>query len=162
MCFDCSGFVYYYFLQIGKWQALEEIKQFVAQTKHIDINQIQKIYAAEYVDFLKSEQSSRHWQPVDPLHLQHGDLIVYAMDGKNRSHSHCMLVDQILKSDDESVMLAVVDSTKTPHANDTRSPNQTGIGRGTIILYPHNGKCNSFLWGKVINHRNLFFTRIRE
>ena len=163
LCFDCSGFVYYYFLQIGKFKAIDEIRNFIALQKGIDINLIRRIYAWEYVDFFTSVQSSRYWQLVDPLHLKRGDLIVYATNEKPR-HSHCMLVDNVIESDGKSVTLAVVDSTRTRHIDetDTRAPYQTGIGRGNIILYPVKGKCTSFLWGRYVNHRDLFFARIRE
>lgn len=49
---DCSGFACYYLQKIGQLKALQEIKDFVSQNKHIAPKDIKRIYTKEFAIFL--------------------------------------------------------------------------------------------------------------
>lgn len=48
---DCSGFACYYLQKIGQLKALQEIKDFVSQSKHIAPEDIKRIYTKEFAIF---------------------------------------------------------------------------------------------------------------
>lgn len=163
LSFDCSGFVQFYFCQLCKERAFQEIKNFLYQTNGLSPLNIKRFYAADFVAFLKADTRRQFWQKVDPLNFQKGDLIVYASQNDQNRGRHCMLVDRILDQNENEIHLYVVDSTKHRHDDDTRSVGQKGIGRGKIVLYRGTDKVwNQFLWRRHIYIRDMIFARIKE
>ena len=65
-----------------------------------------------------------------------GDVIAWrALEPKVNNTGHVVLVDGVPQvMADGQVRVTIIDSTTNPHENDTRSPGQTGIGRGTMYF----------------------------
>lgn len=53
---DCSGFACYYLQKIGQLKALQEIKDFVSQSKHIAPEDIKRIYTKEFAIFFRQAE----------------------------------------------------------------------------------------------------------
>lgn len=57
---DCSGFACYYLQKIGQLKALQEIKDFVSQSKHIAPEDIKRIYTKEFAIFFRQAEKIRN------------------------------------------------------------------------------------------------------
>lgn len=136
---DCSGFACYYLEKIRKLKALKEIKDFVSKNKNIAEADIKRIYTKEFsVFFRQMDSDSKYWQViVDPIELKKGDIIIFTSE--NPRENHTMIVNKILEQKENELKVAVFDSTKFPHINDTRIDNNTGIGQGEIVIFKDFG-----------------------
>ena len=121
---DCSGFIYWCLLQIGYKRALAELRSFLRQHNFIKIN---RFFCKDFAFIHKHKKGFKYWdfikEPIDGC-----ILIVVFPDG----NGHCMFVDKIIKKDKNNTFLRVIDSTRYPHKNDTRT--DTGIGVGEIEM----------------------------
>lgn len=131
---DCSGFACYYLQKIGQLKALQEIKDFVSQSKHIAPEDIKRIYTKEFAIFFRqAEKNSQYWLRItNPADLMRGDIIAFT--SVYIKENHTMIVDKILSCTDNELTIRVFDSTGFPHINDTRK-NTTGIGSGNVVLF---------------------------
>ena len=112
---DCSGFACYYLQKIGQLKALQEIKDFVSQSKHIAPEDIKRIYTKEFAIFFRqAEKNSQYWLRItNPADLMRGDIIAFT--SVYIKENHTMIVDKILSWTDNELTIRVFDSTGFPH-----------------------------------------------
>lgn len=111
------------------------------------------------------------WMRVlTPLGLMPGDIIVWLKPDESdaKSTGHIMIVAGKPVKDpyrEGEVLVRVIDSTTSPHTDDTRIPGQTGLGKGTIgIMTDSSGIPTGYYWrGGVstsLQETEMIFARI--
>lgn len=111
------------------------------------------------------------WMRVlTPLSLTPGDIIVWLKPDESdaKSTGHIMIVagEPFRNPHREGeVLVRVIDSTTSPHADDTRNAGQTGLGTGTIgIMTDSSGIPTGYYWrGGVstsLQETEMVFARI--
>ncbi|MFM7605246.1 MAG: hypothetical protein ACKO8Z_08595 [Prosthecobacter sp.] len=83
-----------------------------------------------------SGEPQNGWSRVFRLtDAQAGDVLVWRHnDPKPGSTGHVMIIDAAPQKQGDQYRLTIMDSARSPHANDTRSAQTSGIGRGDIFL----------------------------
>jgi len=78
-----------------------------------------------------SEDPNHYWTKLDdPEKLQAGDIIVF----RNKARGHVMVVMDKPIHDNDVLLVRITDSAPSAHSEDTRTPNDSGIGIGTLLL----------------------------
>ena len=123
---DCSGFVYWCLAQMGYKRALVELRKFLKENDFIKIN---RFFCKDFSLIHEHKNKFKYWQFIEKP-VSGSIMIVVFPDG----NGHCMFVDNIIDNDKTKLCLRVIDSTRHPHKNDTRTDNETGIGIGEIEI----------------------------
>jgi len=111
------------------------------------------------------------WMSVSTPHeLQPGDIIVWLKPDESdaKSTGHIMIVAGTPGPNPEregEILVTVIDSTTSPHADDTRKPGQTGLGKGTIgIMTGPSGLPSGYYWrggvSSALQETEMVFARI--
>ncbi|MEH2032303.1 MAG: hypothetical protein V7K67_22085 [Nostoc sp.] len=129
---DCSGFVGYVLNQIAP-----EYLALIPKEPKQPRPRAFKYY--EYFHQLQQHSTSvREWKAINQLmDAMPGDIIAWAMEPitEHADTGHVMFVAaKPVMNSDGTVSVKVYDSTAIRHNDDTRSPNSTGIGCGTIVF----------------------------
>jgi hypothetical protein len=130
---DCSGFVDYAIRRV--------LPEAYDKVPHPDT---QRPLANDWYKYLKeryqtaSTQESIRWREIIHVRdLMPGDLVVWLrpenVSGDNTGHIMVVAAKPTTGRPSEW-LVRIVDSTTSPHANDTRGTTRTGIGSGTIGL----------------------------
>jgi hypothetical protein len=129
---DCSGLVSY----LLRNELPEHYKAVVysARLKHPRAIEFAKSFAAASAD----PKPSDLWQHVQRVaDARPGDLWAWHKDPlpETGSTGHIVLFDSTPRQVAPDVYeITVIDSTTKPHRDDTRKPDETGVGRGTMYL----------------------------
>ena len=158
--YDCSGFVGY------------------ALTRAVPVafNALQhkRPVAADFYDHIAVSgpaPGSGGWMKVStPLELLPGDIVVWLKPDSSDSTStgHVMIVTGMPVKNPQrtgEVLVQVIDSTESGHANDTRGSGQTGLGKGTIgIMTDLSGLPTGYYWrggeSRLLQKTEIAFGRI--
>jgi hypothetical protein len=117
------------------------------------------------------EPGSGSWMRISkPLELRPGDIIVWLKpdESDSKSTGHIMVVsalpEQNLEREGE-ILVTVIDSTTSAHANDTRHQGQSGLGKGTIgIMTDSSGLPTGYYWrggvSSTLQKTEMVFARI--
>jgi hypothetical protein len=129
---DCSGFVSY--LIRKELPAHYEAVPFPKPWRHPRAVEFHDAFAAAPAE----PTSGQLWQRVTKLvDARPGDVASWrkAKIPEKGVTGHIVLFDSTPKPVAENLYeVLVIDSTSRPHKDDTRKPDQTGVGRGTIYL----------------------------
>ncbi len=104
-----------------------------------------------------------------PRDLRPGDLIVWPRDQSDEGSSgHIMIVagnpNENPKREGE-LLVRVIDSTTSRHADDTRGAGETGLGEGTVgIMTDSAGQATGYFWrggeSRTLQETEMAFARI--
>ncbi|HSQ93405.1 MAG TPA: hypothetical protein VLL74_03840 [Methanoregula sp.] len=107
---------------------------------------------------------------LTPRELQPGDIIVWPEPDPSdpQSAGHIMIVSEIPMENpdrDGELLVRVIDSTTTRHADDTRAPGESGLGTGTVgIMTDSSGYPTGYYWrggeSKILRETDMAFARI--
>lgn len=111
------------------------------------------------------------WMRVaTPLELLPGDIIVWLKpdDSDAKSTGHIMVVAGEPERNplrEGEILVRVIDSTTSGHADDTRVSGQTGLGKGMIgIMTDRSGLPTGYFWrggeSKILQETEMAFARI--
>ncbi len=125
---DCSGFVYWYLVQMKYKKSLAELRRFLKKHNFIKIN---RFFCKDFTFIYEHQNEFNYWQFTERPTTKSILVIIF----KN-GHGHCMFVDKIIRNDKDKLLLRIIDSTRYPHKNDNRQA--TGIGSGEIELIYKN------------------------
>ncbi len=158
--YDCSGFVGYALSRAvpGAFNALQH----------------KRPVAADFYDHIVVSgpvPGSGGWMKVStPLELLPGDIVVWLKPDSSDSTStgHVMIVTGMPVKNPQrtgEVLVQVIDSTESGHANDTRGSGQTGLGKGTIgIMTDLSGLPTGYYWrggdSRLLQKTDIAFGRI--
>lgn len=144
--FDCSGFIDYVLSKVrpGARAAIPHqghIRPLADDFYHYFMN-------------LSDKPNNAGWSRIErPIDLLPGDIIAWLQSPLSRDHQdtgHIMMVESMPSVNPmrtEEVLIPVIDSTVSPHANDTRPEGSTGLGMGTIgINVNGTGNPLGFYW----------------
>ena len=156
--YDCSGFVTY-----ALRRTLPEVAAEVRAAAG------RRPLAEDYfalVDSAHPRRADSHLRPIARVHdLRPGDLIAWLRppDKASKDTGHLMVVlSAPTRSPDrpDELLIAVADSSKTPHAADSRAPGTTGLGRGTLgLIVDREGRPLRYRWRGGLS-RNAVATAI--
>ncbi len=161
---DCSGFVNY---------LLNETRP-AAQAAILHPGQ-QRPLAEDFYRYFKDLSKSPNkagWSKVEYAEdLNAGDIIAWLQpasgeDSGNTGHVMIVGGKPSLNSDRKREMLVpVIDSTSSPHSDDSRQKGSSGLGKGTIgILTNDNDKPIGFFWrgglSEKPNYTKIAFARL--
>jgi len=160
--YDCSGFVDY---------ALKKVAPAAYKELPISKASAKRPLAQDFYNFFSSLTGSSltgssltgsrltgktaHWEPIGKAtDLKPGDLVSWLRPPDNDSNNtgHVMLVRAraaLNPRDPQEVLVEVLDSTTSPHAQDSRAQGQSGrgLGIGTIgILTDAAGQALAYHW----------------
>jgi len=145
--FDCSGFVDYALGQVAP-AALAAIPYL---PNHFNRQRAQDYYY--FFARIGVEENGTAWGRVaSPVNLLPGDVIAWLVTPNSDSDAtgHVMIVRSYPTIDPDrpnETLVTVIDSTESPHANDSRTDGQTGLGTGTISLVLNStGAAVGFRW----------------
>lgn len=111
------------------------------------------------------------WMRLEtPLEILPGDIIVWLKpdDSDAKSTGHIMVVAGHPERNplrEGEILVRVIDSTTSGHADDTRASGQTGLGKGTIgIMTDQSGLPIGYYWrggqSKILQETEMLFARI--
>jgi len=105
-----------------------------------------KIYAHKAYEIFE-ELKPRSYQDIDKL--ERGDLILWRKNNvpKSGSTGHMAVFLTEVKRDETSITVKVLDASKRPHDNDSRS--MSGVGIGEFKLIREKSKPIGFIWSKI-------------
>jgi hypothetical protein len=163
--FDCSGFIDYVLQQISPAS--------LAVIKYLP-NRLNRPRAQDYYyHFAKlgSGDDGNGWYGIlRPLDLVPGDLIAWLRSPSSDSDDtgHVMMVRSNPIADPNQpneILVPIIDSTRSPHALDSRANGVTGIGTGTIsIVMNATEGAVGFRWrdgeSKVIGYTKISFGQL--
>jgi hypothetical protein len=144
--FDCSGFLDYALGRVDP-EGLARLP-ITSRTK-------QRPLAQDYFHFFAElpEAGSAPWKPVrHARNLKPGDIVAWlkAADSDSHNTGHVLLVREHAYPNPErpdEILVPILDSTMSPHADDSRAKGQNGLGRGLIgILVDSAGRPHSYRW----------------
>jgi len=148
--YDCSGFVDY---------ALKKVAPAAYKELPISKASAKRPLAQDFYNFFSSltgsslTGKSAHWEAIGKAtDLKPGDLVSWLRPPDNDSSNtgHVMLVRapaQLNPQNPQEVLVEVLDSTTSPHAQDSRAVGQNGLGSGTIgILTDSVGSALAYHW----------------
>jgi hypothetical protein len=146
---DCSGFVDLVLKNVSP-KHLAEIETHRAKGK--------RQLAEDYVEAFEQAPTTATgaWQRIARVaDARPGDILCWKnlkhKAGDHANTGHVMIIDEppVEESDRGQTLyrITVIDSTASPHADDTRKDNATGIGRGTLWLsVDSEGKPTGYHW----------------
>ncbi len=144
--YDCSGFLDYALSRVDP----EALKWLPITSKSKKRPLAQDFFAL--FDEL-SKDGKGPWKSVrHPRNLKPGDIVAWLKAPDNDSHNtgHVMLVRKhAFKNPDgpNEILVPIIDSTMSAHAEDNRPKGQTGLGTGIIgILVDSNGRAVGYRW----------------
>ena len=144
--FDCSGFLDYTLGRVDP-EALARLP--------ITSKFKKRSLAQDYFHFFDElpESGQTPWKPVHlARNLKPGDIVAWlkAADSDSHNTGHVMLVREHAYPNPErpeEILVPILDSTMSPHADDSRAKGQNGLGRGLIgILVDSAGRPHSYRW----------------
>lgn len=162
--YDCSGFVDYALQKVAP-EAYAEIP--------ISKPSSQRPLAQDFYNlFARSTTRTAYWQRVTKVdRLQSGDIVAWLRPPENDSNNtgHVMIIasqPRINPDRADEILIPVIDSTSSPHANDTRRQGKTGLGRGTIgAIFNSQGEAIAYRWrggqSKQAQATEIAFGRLR-
>jgi hypothetical protein len=141
--YDCSGFLNYSLKRV-LLEAYSELPRFTSK----------RPLAQDYhVLFSSQTQNSIYWERIlKATQLKAGDIIAWLRPQDNDSNNtgHVMLVrnePMVYPDQSNELLVTVIDSTGSPHAQDTRHMGQTGLGSGIIgIIMNSNSEPIAYHW----------------
>lgn len=158
--YDCSGFVGYALSRAapGAFSALQH----------------KRPVAADFYDHIVlcgPSPDSGGWERVStPLELLPGDIVVWLKPDASDSTStgHVMIVTGVPVKNPQrpgEVLVQVIDSTESGHADDTRGSGETGLGKGTIGIMTDNSSLpTGYYWrggdSRLLQKTEIAFGRI--
>ncbi len=158
--YDCSGFVGY------ALSRADPCAMSVLLHKRPDAGN----FYYHFIQFGPSPGSGGWMSVSTPSELRPGDIIVWLKPDESdaKSTGHIMIVAGTPGPNPErdgEILVRVIDSTTSPHADDTRKPGQTGLGKGTIgIMTGPSGHPSGYYWrGGVssnLQETKMVFARI--
>jgi hypothetical protein len=144
---DCSGFVDYILTRV--------MPDAYAKVPHSGARPL----ASDWYNYIvgrytsASTQSSVRWRKITRVaDLKPGDLVMWLQPPTSTSNNtgHIMVVNNVPRAGraaKSEMLVDVIDSTSTPHANDSRGTTHTGIGTATIGLkVDANGVPTNYYW----------------
>lgn len=106
-----------------------------------------------YYDFfteLDDDNIQHGWTKISDVDdLMPGDVLVFRYKhGVHATGGHVMIVMDKPIGDDNVYLVRVADSAPSGHSHDTRQPNTSGIGIGTLLLKtdPISGRPSAYAW----------------
>jgi hypothetical protein len=145
--FDCSGFVDY---------SLQQVLPESLSVIQFSPNPFDRPRAKDYYNHFISlgpGENPGGWYRVDkPTDLVPGDVIAWLISPGSDSDDtgHVMVVrlyPTVDKNRPNELDVTIIDSTGSPHANDSRANGMTGVGTGTISLVTNaDGNAIGFRW----------------
>ncbi len=157
--YDCSGFVGY---------ALSRADPCACAMLLHDRPDTGNFY--DYFTGLGTVPGAGGWMRIlFPRDLHPGDIIVWPRNtSEPESSGHIMIVAGSPKENSDrrgELLVRVIDSTTSRHADDTRAPGATGLGEGTIgIMTDNSGNATGYFWrggeSKVLQETGMAFARI--
>ncbi len=106
-----------------------------------------------YYDFfteLDDDNIQHGWTRISDVEdLMPGDVLVFRYKrGVHMTGGHVMIVMDKPIGDDNTFLVRVADSAPSGHSHDTRQPNTSGIGIGTLLLKtdPSSGRPSAYAW----------------
>lgn len=106
-----------------------------------------------YYDFfseLDDDNIQHGWTRISDVEdLMPGDVLVFRYKrGVHMTGGHVMIVMDKPIGDDNTFLVRVADSAPSGHSHDTRQPNTSGIGIGTLLLKtdPTSGRPSAYAW----------------
>ncbi|NMF60274.1 hypothetical protein [Pseudanabaena yagii] len=150
--YDCSGFLDYS-LQRVLPEAYAEIP--VSKSK------VHRPLAQDfYTLFATQAKETKHWKRIHKASdLRGGDIVAWLrpqdLDSHNTGHVMLVRAKPSLNPDrPNEILIPVIDSTSAPHAKDSRSKGQTGLGTGTIgIVQNAEGNAIAYYWRGGLSKR---------
>lgn len=142
--FDCSGFVDYV-LQRTFPDALAAISYHPNRLNRPSHQDFYRFFAR-----LGTDDSATGWIRVNRVHdLRPGDIIAWLKPNRT-SYSgigHVMIVRSIESAESNEVNVQIIDSTRSPHAFDSRVNGTNGLGMGTLSIVLNSvGDAVGFRW----------------
>jgi len=118
-----------------------------------------------------SDPADGGWMRITtPLELHQGDIIVWlkpdSSDTKSTGHIMIVAGDPIENPErTREVLVRVIDSSSSMHSSDTRSPGQSGLGKGIIgIMTDSSGLPTGYYWrggeSRTFQETDMVFARI--
>jgi hypothetical protein len=162
--YDCSGFVDY---------ALQKVAPAAYAEIPISKPSSQRPLAQDFYNlFARSTSKTSHWQQITKVdRLQAGDVVAWLRPPESDSNNtgHVMIIASVPRINPDradEMLIPVIDSTSSPHANDTRRQGETGLGRGTIgAIFNAQGKAIAYRWrggqSKQAQATDIAFGRLR-
>jgi hypothetical protein len=144
--YDCSGFLDY---------ALQKVSPLAYAQLPISKPKSRRPLAQDFYNLFssRSTKSSSHWQHIRKLNNVHaGDVVAWLrpIDNDSNNTGHVMLVKgepRLNPQRNDEILISVIDSTSSPHAQDSRRKGQTGLGSGTIgILVNRKSEPIAYRW----------------
>jgi hypothetical protein len=137
---DCSGLVCY---------ALKRVAP--DHLKVIDKGGHKRPLALQFYEAFSGETQPAGWASIAKLaDARPGDVIAWRKveQQKGDNTGHVVIIDSApVVEAGGLVRVNIIDSTESPHAQDTRQANQDGVGRGTIWFVVDNaGKPIGYKW----------------
>jgi len=145
--FDCSGFVDYSLQQV-----LPESLSVVRFSPNSFDRQRAKDYYHHFANLGSGENPGGWYRVEKPAELSPGDVIAWLRSPWSDSDGtgHVMIVKSyptIVKNHTNELGIAIIDSTRSPHADDSRTKGTTGVGTGTISIVTNtDGNAIGFRW----------------
>lgn len=143
--YDCSGFLDYSLQKISP-EAYAELPISKPSSKRPLAEDFHTLFS-------QSAKQSNHWQRIRKVsNVRAGDIVVWLrpIDNDSNNTGHVMVVKSqptINPQQQDEVLIPVIDSTTSPHDRDSRSPDQTGLGTGTIgIIINRKGEPLAYHW----------------
>ena len=140
--YDCSGFLGY---------ALQRVDAPAYAALPVTSRTKQRPLAQDF--FACFEQKLGPWSRVQHArNLKPGDIVAWLKAPESDSHNtgHVMLVRAHAYANPEradEILVPIIDSTMSPHAEDSRAKGETGLGSGLIgILVDRDGRPVAFRW----------------
>jgi hypothetical protein len=140
--YDCSGFLGY---------ALQRVDPAAYAALPVTSKSKKRPLAQDF--FTGFERQIRPWSRVlHPRNLKPGDVVAWLKAPESDSHNtgHVMLVREHAYRNPEradEILVPIIDSTMSPHAEDSRVRGETGLGKGLIgILVDAEGRPLAFRW----------------
>lgn len=171
--FDCSGFLDYLLADVDNY-AYQEILSFAQQSGfREDSSRALAYHYVLFADSLQNENSAKHWQAVPrATSIQPGDILAWQKptDVGGDDTGHVMLIQKNLGQNDGELLLRVIDSASSKHADDERCPLSQcdqpeavqGLGVGTIGLrLDHDDSPTSYRWSGGMSYSEFHETKIR-
>lgn len=163
-CFDCSGFVGYVLIKVRPDAQADIPHPGYARPRAKDFY--------NYCSKLSKTPNNVGWSRLRrPATLLPGDIIAWLQppDSANKDDTgHVMMVRDTPVSNPNrknEILVVVIDSASSPHANDSRDKGSTGLGTGTIGISIDDGdKPVGFFWrggrSKKLQKTKIAFGRL--
>ena len=152
---DCSGLVDLILKQVSPKHLTE------VETRRGHKRQLADDYVQTFEESPEKPKSGGGWQRIDHLaDARPGDILAWKnpahKTGEHTNTGHVMVIDEspveepnaaAAPDGQKTFRVRVIDSTESPHADDTRAARQSGVGRGTLwLVVDATGKPIGYHW----------------